>query len=107
MGIVERGEHLRFALEPGHALRVFGESLGQNFQRHLAPQLRITRAIHFAHPARPQRREDFVRPEFGSRHRAHFFFNNSVQLVTRVIGSTLVCAGEVINTNFFPSGATS
>src|SRR5262245_6030880 len=40
-----------------------GERSGQNFDRHVAPQSFITRAIEYAHPATPQQRQDFVRSD--------------------------------------------
>ena len=32
-------KHLRLSLEPGQAIRIAGERLGQNLQRHLAVEL--------------------------------------------------------------------
>jgi hypothetical protein len=49
--VVERGEHLRFALEARHAVGVVGEDVRQNFQRHVATQLGVAGAIDFAHTA--------------------------------------------------------
>jgi len=40
------------------------EGFGQDFQRHVALQLGIARAIDFAHAARAEGREDFVGAEF-------------------------------------------
>jgi hypothetical protein len=38
----------------------------QNFQRNLAAEARIASAIDFAHSARAERRENFVRTKFGA-----------------------------------------
>ena len=61
--VVERGEHLRFALETGEAIRITGEGIGQDLQRDLAIQLGIPGAIHLAHAARPEGGENLVRAE--------------------------------------------
>jgi hypothetical protein len=37
------------------------ERFGQDFQRHLAAQARIARAVHFAHAAGANQRDDLVR----------------------------------------------
>ena len=50
-GMVQRREHLRFALKPGEAIGIAGERVGQDLQRDVAIQLRIARAIHLAHAA--------------------------------------------------------
>ena len=49
--VVERGEHMRFALEPREALRVVREGGQQDLDRDLAMQLRIARTIHRTHSA--------------------------------------------------------
>ena len=44
-GMIERREQLRFALEPRKPLAIPGEVLGQDFDRYLTPELRVTRSI--------------------------------------------------------------
>ena len=61
--VVERGEHLRLAAEARQAIGIGGEELGQDFDRDVAIELRVARAIHLAHAARTQRFEDFVGPD--------------------------------------------
>ena len=51
-GMIERGEHLRFACEPREPVGVAGERVGQDLERDIAIELRVARAIHLAHPAR-------------------------------------------------------
>jgi hypothetical protein len=58
--MVQRGQQLRFALEPRHALRINSHCRWQHLQRHLAAQLRIRRAVHLSHSARAQFGGDFV-----------------------------------------------
>ena len=60
MGMIERGEHLRLPLEPGDALGVWSAAIRQDLDRDVATELRVARAIDFAHPARAERRDDLV-----------------------------------------------
>ena len=53
VGMVQRGEHLRLALEAGEAFGIVGERLGQDFDRDVAIELRVARPIHLSHPASP------------------------------------------------------
>ena len=59
-GMIERGEQLRFALEPRQAVGIESEQLGQDLQGDVAIQLRVAGAVHLAHRARTKRRDDFV-----------------------------------------------
>src|SRR5262249_17923057 len=58
--MVQRREHLRFASESREPFRIEGERGGQDLDRDLALQLRVARAVHFAHPTRAERRDDLV-----------------------------------------------
>ena len=49
-----------FPDEALHLLLIRGESWGQDFQGHSALQLRVLRKINFVHPARAERRTDYV-----------------------------------------------
>ena len=62
-GMVQRGEHLRFAPEARQPLGIEGEVVGQDLQRDVALQCAVASAIHFAHPAGPEDRENFVGAE--------------------------------------------
>jgi hypothetical protein len=53
VGMVERGEHLRLALEPCEPLGVLCKDLGQDFQRDVAAELGVSRAIDLATPPAP------------------------------------------------------
>ena len=64
--MVERREHLRLAREARDALGVAGEALREDLQRDVAPELGVSRAIHLAHAASPERAGDRIRPEPGS-----------------------------------------
>jgi len=61
--VVQRGEHLRFALKSGEAVRIQGKNFGQDLERDVAIQPGIARAIHFAHAPGANQRQDFVRAE--------------------------------------------
>jgi hypothetical protein len=61
--MVERRGGMCFLLEAPQPVGVVGEGGGQDFDRHIAPQSFITRAVNHAHPATPEQRRDFVRPD--------------------------------------------
>jgi hypothetical protein len=63
MRVIERRERMRFALEAGQPIGVRGEQRRQDFDRHLARQLRVAREIDLAHAAGAQDIDDFVRAE--------------------------------------------
>jgi hypothetical protein len=52
---------LGFLLGAPQPLAVLSQRAGQNFDRHLAAQARVLRAIHFARPARADGRFNFER----------------------------------------------
>jgi len=51
VGMVQRRQHLRFAGESRHAVGVLRERFGDDFDGHVAAQLGIGGAVHFAHAA--------------------------------------------------------
>ena len=59
-GVVEGGEDLGLALEPGEAIGVGGEGLGEKLESHVAAQRRVGGAVDLAHAARPEGRGDLV-----------------------------------------------
>ena len=60
--VIERREQLGLALEARQALGVRRERGRQHLDRHVAVELRVGGAIHLAHPARAERRDDLVWP---------------------------------------------
>jgi len=60
VGVVERGENLRLALEARDAFGVGGKSFGEDLDGDLAPELRVSGAIDLTHAARAQHGNDFV-----------------------------------------------
>src|SRR5207249_2597630 len=61
--VIQRGEHLRFALEPRRAVGVERPRLRQDLDRHLAPELRVAGAVDLTHPAGTERGDNLVRSE--------------------------------------------
>jgi hypothetical protein len=80
--MIERGEHLRLAREACKAILIERELGGQHFERDVTRELRITRAIHLAHPACADRGEDFVRPEARASNQRHGLINNQQSPIT-------------------------
>jgi len=62
-GLVQAGEQPRLALETRHPIGVVGEDVGQQLERHLAPELAVARPPDFAHAPRTERGNDLVRAE--------------------------------------------
>jgi hypothetical protein len=58
--VVERGERLRLALEAREPVGIASHLRREHLERHVAPELRVGGAIHFAHAARANRRGDLI-----------------------------------------------
>ena len=61
--MIQRSQHLRFALEARQAIDVTRKGVGQHLNRDIAIQPRIARAIHLAHAAGADEADHFVRAE--------------------------------------------
>ena len=61
--VVEAGEQLRLPLEPGEAVGVLGEGVGEDLQGDLAVELGIGRLPDLAHPAFAEFGGDTVMPQ--------------------------------------------
>jgi len=61
--VIQHGRRARFLLEAPQPLGVGAERGGQHLDRHVAPEPRIARPIHFAHPTRADGGLDLVRAE--------------------------------------------
>ncbi len=61
--VIERRQDLRFPLESGEALRIGGDRGGEDFERDLAIQLRVTGTPNFAHAAGAKRADDLEGPD--------------------------------------------
>jgi len=67
VGMIQRRQRLRFAREAHHAVGIGRERVGEDLDRDLAIEPRVTRAIHLAHPSRAERAHDFVMRKSGTR----------------------------------------
>ena len=61
--MAQRGGRACFLLEAVQSIGVGRERRRQHFDRDVAPETRVARAIHLAHAARAERGEDFIRAE--------------------------------------------
>jgi hypothetical protein len=69
--MVERGQHLRLALEAREKLRVAGKRLEEHLERNLTVQPGIAGAIDLAHFTFAKRRHDFVHTDTAAAGEAH------------------------------------
>jgi hypothetical protein len=71
--MVQGRQELRFALETGNAIPPGSsvKGLWQRLDGDVASQFRIARAIHLAHPAGPERPDDFVDADAGAGNQRH------------------------------------
>ena len=63
VGMVQRREHPRLALEAREPIRVARERARQDLDRDVAPELRVARAVHLAHAARAEQRLQLIAAE--------------------------------------------
>ena len=68
VGVIQRRQHARFALESRHAFAVVTEGFGKKLDGDTAAQLGVGGLIDVAHAARTQMAGDLVMCEFGSDH---------------------------------------
>ena len=61
--MVQRREDLRFPFEPGQAVRVERQVVGEDLEGDVSAQRGVAGFPHLAHPAGPDGREDFIRAE--------------------------------------------
>ena len=63
VGMIQRGEHLGFALEPCQAVGVVRERLRQDLDRDVTIQLGVACAVDLTHSTLADRGDDFVDAE--------------------------------------------
>jgi len=71
VGVIQRGQDLRFTLKPRHPFGVTRERFWQDFRRDIAPELGIPGTIYFAHSARTNSSEDFIGADAIARDQRH------------------------------------
>ena len=67
VGVIQRGEQPRFALEACEPIGVAAQRFGKNFDGDVATELRIRRAVDLSHTAGAQRGDDLVRSKVCTR----------------------------------------
>jgi hypothetical protein len=67
MGMIERRQSSCFAFKARQAVRIAGHVGVQHLDGHVAAQAEIPGAIHLAHRAASDKRDDLIRSEFLSR----------------------------------------
>src|SRR6266850_6118072 len=86
--MIQRREQMGLALEAREPLRIGGKQLGQDLDGDVAPELRVARTIHFAHAARAESGQDFVRAEEGAGCQGH----------QRVVGTSRLSSSNQFST---------
>src|SRR5207249_331066 len=71
VGVIQRREHPRLALETGEAIAVLEEEIRQGLDRDLAVQLQVPRAVDLSHAAPANRGDDLVRADAGTGCESH------------------------------------
>jgi hypothetical protein len=74
MGMIQRREHARFAIEPCVAVGFREPRFGEDFDRDIASEIRVARAIHFTHATGADERDDFVGAYPSARRELHASF---------------------------------
>jgi hypothetical protein len=69
--VIQRGDGAGLLFETAQALSVARERFRKDLQRHFAAETRVARAIHFAHAAGADQRNDFVRSNFAANGEGH------------------------------------
>ena len=62
--MVQRCQHFSFPLKSGHSFGIAEHCCRQDFERHVPLELRVPRAVHFAHPALAEQGKNFVVTDF-------------------------------------------
>src|SRR5437870_9428950 len=79
VGMIQRSQHLGFALKAGKPLGIVREGFWENFDRYIAPEFCVVRLVDFSHAARTNRRSEERR--VGKECRARWVAEASTQKV--------------------------
>ena len=71
VGVRERRDGFRLALEPRESNGIRGDAVGEHLHRDVSVELPVARAVDLAHAAGAERREDLVAAEAGARGEGH------------------------------------
>ena len=69
VGVIQRGEHPRLALEAREPIRIARERARQDLDRDVASELRVVRPVDLAHAAGAEQRLQLISAEGRARHR--------------------------------------
>ena len=69
--MIQRRNRPRLLLEAADAIRVGGKRLGEDLDRHVTTKTRVARAIHLAHAAGADQRDDFIRANLRAQREWH------------------------------------
>jgi len=76
--MVQRSKGLRLAIEPDQALGILDELVGKHFERDVAIEHGVSRAVHLAHSTRAEPFGDLVNAESGARRERHEWGSDSL-----------------------------
>ena len=118
VGMAQRRDGARLALEALAPARVGRDVAGQNFDGYRAVKARIPRTINFAHAAGAEAAEDLIRTQFcaacnqetsdlWSDKTKIYFFSSASQFTTRVSGTEVAACCCALMTKCLPSRLTS
>src|SRR5215470_5851866 len=110
--MIQRSQHLRFALKASQPLGIVRKRFGENLDRYITPEFCVVGLADFAHAAGANLREEFVRAETCAGADGHYFFpvgtfcfNSSNQFSTTLICvSDCACSAGLSIRNRWPSG---
>ena len=102
--MVQRREHFRLALQPGHPLGIVGKRVGQHLDRNVALEPGVVGAIHLSHSACANLRQDFIRADTRALNE-HYWAG--CQLRITLIGAAAGASITVPIRNRWPSGAAT
>jgi hypothetical protein len=71
VGVIQRRQNFRFALESCHALGVAGKRFGQDLESDVALQLGVACAVNLAHSARTDGRENLIQTDSSPDRKGH------------------------------------
>ena len=74
VGVVQRGQHARLALETRQMLGLPREGSGDELDGDVSLEPRVAGPVHLAHSARAEEAQDLVGAEPGARGESHSFF---------------------------------
>jgi hypothetical protein len=63
VGVIERGEELRFTLKPREAVRIGGEQIRQHLDRDVTTEFGVMSEIDLTHAASPKSGPNLVRAD--------------------------------------------